>query len=122
VGFYDTPGYAYGIALSGDYIYVADEHTGLQIYEYLVPDIKVLDGDGEKVLKVSKNLFMDKTEINLSGVKFPTKLNVYDITGRIREKAPIYNSFPVSIGDDLPPGIYFIRVKGFKPVKVMKLK
>jgi len=31
VGFADTPGYAYGVAVAGAYAYVADEHSGLQV-------------------------------------------------------------------------------------------
>ncbi|MDI6756244.1 MAG: hypothetical protein QME78_17875 [Thermodesulfobacteriota bacterium] len=31
VGYYDTPGYAYGVAVSGNYAYVADGGSGLRI-------------------------------------------------------------------------------------------
>jgi len=47
---------------------------------------------------------------------------VYDIVGRIREKTMVYNSSPVAIGSNLKPGIYFVSVKGFKPVKILKIK
>jgi len=122
VGFYDTPGYAYGVTLSGNYIYVADEHTGLQIYEYSPSGIEITEGNRKKVLKISRNSFTGTMEMSLSGIDFPATLNVYDITGRLREKTTVYNSSPLKIGADLSPGIYFLSVKDFKPVKVMKLR
>ncbi len=35
VGFYDTPGYAMGVAVSGPYVYVADGDGGLVILRFL---------------------------------------------------------------------------------------
>jgi hypothetical protein len=35
VGFYDTPGHAYDVAVTGEYIYVADYHSGLVILRYV---------------------------------------------------------------------------------------
>jgi hypothetical protein len=37
VGFYDTPGYAYGVAVSGSYAYVADGDSGLRIINVADP-------------------------------------------------------------------------------------
>ncbi len=34
-GYYDTPGDAYGVAMSGNYAYVADYGAGIEIYEYI---------------------------------------------------------------------------------------
>ena len=56
------------------------------------------------------------------GVEFPVTLNLYDLTGRVIEKAIIYNHYPVTIGADLNPGVYFINVKGFKSKKLIKLR
>ena len=37
VGFYDTPGYAYGVAVAGSYAYVADDGAGLRIINVANP-------------------------------------------------------------------------------------
>ena len=34
IGFYDTPGWAYGVAVSGNLAYVADDDGGLLILRY----------------------------------------------------------------------------------------
>ena len=123
LGYYDTPaGFPSGVAISGGYIYVATEGNGLQIYEYLPSGIEITDTEGKKVLNISKNLFMETTEVSLSGMDFPVTLNVYDVTGRLREKTAVYNSSPLKVGSGLSPGVYFVSVKDFKPVKVMKLR
>jgi hypothetical protein len=122
VGHYDTPGEAYGVAVSAGYAYVADNNFGLQIYQNLLSGIEVKNKEGEKVLKVTQNLFLSTAEVELPGVKFPITLNVYDVTGRVREKTIIYNSSTVNIGADLAPGIYFVRVEGFAPAKITKLR
>ena len=37
VGFYDTPGYAYGVAVAGSYAYVADGDAGLRVINVANP-------------------------------------------------------------------------------------
>ncbi len=55
VGNVDTPGYAYGIDLVGDYLFVADKHGGLQSYligDDYIPELiatLLLPGDPEKI-------------------------------------------------------------------------
>jgi hypothetical protein len=122
LGSYDTPGEAWSVAVSSDYVFVADYVAGLQIYRNLLSGIEVEYKDGEKVLKVNQNLFLSTAEVALSGAEFPITLNMFDITGRVREKTIIYNSSPVNIGADLAPGIYFVRVEGFEPAKITKLR
>jgi hypothetical protein len=43
-GSYDTPGYALGVAISGDYAYVADEASGLQVIDITDPTTPTLVG------------------------------------------------------------------------------
>jgi len=40
----DTPGYAYGVAVSGDYAYVADHGYGLQVIDISTPGTPVILG------------------------------------------------------------------------------
>jgi len=122
VGYCDTPDDALGIVISGAYAYVADNNAGLQIYENLLAGVDEKGKDKEKVLKVTQNLFMGTAEVQVYGVNLPVTLNLCDITGRVRETAIIYNSSPVTIGFDLKSGIYFLRVEGFEPAKIVKLR
>jgi len=122
VGYYDTPGQAWGVAVSGGYVCVVDGYAGLQIYENLLAGIDEKDNNNGKVLKITQNLFMGTTEVQVQGIKLPATLSVYDVTGRIVEKEIIYNSSPVTLGSNLTPGIYFVDVKGFESVKITKLR
>jgi len=122
VGFCSSPSYVYNVAVSGDYAYVAAGNSGLHIYENIVGGVIERDRDKEKVLKVTQNLFMEMAEVQVYGVALPVTLNVYDVTGRIMEKTVVYNSSPVTVGSDLTPGIYFVRIKGFESVKIEKLR
>jgi hypothetical protein len=43
-GLYDTPGDAYGVAVSGNYAYVADRYSGLQIIDISNPSNPTFKG------------------------------------------------------------------------------
>jgi formylglycine-generating enzyme required for sulfatase activity len=64
IGNVDTPGYAYGIDVDGDYAYVADKHGGLIIYEigadYLPTQISSMEltGDPEKIIVKNGTAFL----------------------------------------------------------------
>jgi hypothetical protein len=122
VGYYILPGSAQDIAAFGSYVYVADDQAGLQIYEHVTAGVEEKEKEKKKVLKVTQNIFMGTAEVKVQGITLPAVLNVYDVSGRIKEKTPIYNSSSVKIGTDLSPGIYFVKVAGLEPVKILKLK
>ncbi|MEJ2567905.1 MAG: T9SS type A sorting domain-containing protein, partial [candidate division WOR-3 bacterium] len=122
VGFCFPPSYAYDVVVSGSYAYVAAGTSGLQMYENIVGGLNERDRDKEKVLKVTQNLFMEAVQVEVHGTALPVTLNIYDVTGRIVEKAVIYNSSPVTVGSDLTPGIYFVGINSFESVKIEKLR
>ncbi|MEJ2567863.1 MAG: hypothetical protein P8Z50_03155, partial [candidate division WOR-3 bacterium] len=122
MGHHLTPSYAWGVTISDNHAYVADAMAGLQIYENFLSGIELKSKYEEKVLRVSKKLFMKTTEVQIYGTRLPLIINVYDITGRIKEQKLVYNSHSVTIGADLNPGIYFVGTKDFKSEKIIKLK
>ncbi len=119
VGYYDTPGYGYGVYSSGEYIYVADFDKGLQIYKNLLYGI-----DEKQTPKPTQNIFNIFPNIvrNRFTITFSTKENryvnisLYDISGRKVKNLYSGNigigrhNLPVSI-NKLPCGIYFIRAE-----------
>jgi len=124
VGYCDTPSYAWGVAVSGTYAYVADLHAGLQIYENLLAGVE----ESKKVMcsqniKVFPNPFTTELSVACSGIKKGQKvtLEVYDVSGRLVKSVPLTTNH-LSLGTDLKPGIYFLKLNG-KPVgKVVKVK
>ena len=122
VGFYRSPSGPLALSASESYIYVANGEVGLQIYSNSPSGIDEEKKKNRKFLKISKNLFLGTTEVQVLNIELPITLGVYDITGRVVEKSVIYNSSPVTVGIDLSSGVYFLRVKGFKPEKIIKLK
>lgn len=79
-------------------------------------DVKVVnDLKVRKVLKVAPNPFCNIT--NISNIPDNMEINIYDITGRQVEKAKT-----LKVGKQLNTGIYFVFVKGYKPVKITKIK
>ncbi len=122
VGNYDISAAAQDIAVSGSCVYLATGQTGLHIYENLLSGVNEENKDKEKVLKITQNIFMGTAEVRVEGLELPVVLNVYDVSGRVKEKTIIFNSSPVTVGAELYPGIYFVNVKGFKPEKIIKLR
>lgn len=50
-------------------------------------------------------------------------MNIYDLSGRVVYQLPMTNNqSPITIGENLKPGIYFVKSEGLKPVKVVKVK
>ncbi|MEO0097825.1 MAG: hypothetical protein ABIK78_07005, partial [candidate division WOR-3 bacterium] len=92
VGYYDTPGYAYGVYVSSSYAYVADDEAGLGIYQFYGTGIN----EEKEITKGTKN-------ISFEGKK------IYDITGKfIKEKK-------------LKKGIYFQETeKGIKKILILR--
>jgi hypothetical protein len=72
------------------------------------------------------NPFTDKVEINLGmydvGCKmYETSLNIYDATGRLIKSIPLTTNH-LSLGIDLSPGIYFLKVDGKYIEKIVKVR
>ncbi|MDW8114688.1 MAG: hypothetical protein RMJ34_07150, partial [candidate division WOR-3 bacterium] len=93
VGYYDTPGWAWGVYVSGSYCYVADDEAGLQIYQFYggTPNV---NEEKPKIITKEKSLKTKK---------------LYDITGKlVNEKK-------------LKKGIYFkVTEKGKEKILILK--
>jgi len=74
-------------------------------------------------LQVTPNPFTAVLSVKCSGINKEPKnnLRIYDMSGRL-VKSIRFNTEQLSLGNDLKPGVYFIKVVGYKPVKVVKLK
>lgn len=65
-------------------------------------------------IQVYPNPFTQHTVVSKKSV---SSIQVYDLSGRLVETAKRN-----IIGGNLKPGIYFLKAKGIKPIKVIKLK
>lgn len=73
-------------------------------------------------LRVHPNPFVRFTEIRGQGAE--DRIEIYDMMGRLveqKQKAKSKKQKIKVIGKDLPQGVYFVKVKGYKPVKIVKL-
>lgn len=82
-------------------------------------------------IRVSPNPFRKRIVISLAGVSdYPeagvSKINIYDVSGRLVKSlslsAEVSWNGKNSEGNEVKPGIYFLKVKGSKPVKIEKIK
>ncbi|MBI4722180.1 MAG: T9SS type A sorting domain-containing protein [Candidatus Stahlbacteria bacterium] len=75
-------------------------------------------------LRVSQNPFIKATEIRGWGLGVSEKqeVKIYDIAGKMVQTIPISaQQSQMPIGQDLAPGVYFVRVKGYEPLKIIKI-
>ncbi|MCK5785380.1 MAG: T9SS type A sorting domain-containing protein [Candidatus Sabulitectum sp.] len=116
VGYCNTPGTALQVAVSGNYTYVADGATGLQIYQFIPMSIEKEEG-----VEQESSLFDIVSNPSRGSVSFRIELScnsqldmtVYDICGR-EVQLPASGNYPPGqheiILNDLSPGVYFARV------------
>jgi hypothetical protein len=81
--------------------------TGVEEIGYITPIT-------ERQLQASPNPFIQYCSVTLHRGKI---LQIFDLSGRLIETTESN-----TIGKNLNPGIYFIKTRGYKPVKVIKLK
>jgi hypothetical protein len=92
LGTYNTPGYAAGVAVSGDYAFVADDASGLQVIDISDPSTPTLLGNYDtpniaRDVTISGNCVFvaDKTSglqvIDITDPTAPTLLGAYDTPG-----------------------------------------
>lgn len=97
IGYYDTPGYAFGVAIANNYAYVADGGSGLRIIEFYGVGIEESNFSLRKERKIptfASNL------LNLT-----EEADLLDIAGRkVCKLNPGKNDI-----SHLKPGFYFIR-------------
>ncbi|MBI4722920.1 MAG: T9SS type A sorting domain-containing protein [Candidatus Stahlbacteria bacterium] len=91
------------------YFWVDDIYVG----QAGVEESKELEMKSEK-LKAFPNPFVIFTEVR--GQRTENRIQVYDMMGRLVEKTK-----ESIIGENLHPGFYFVKAKGYKPIKVIKL-
>lgn len=98
IGFYDTPGSAYGVTIDAGYAYVADYLSGLQILDISSPDNPVLVGYYDtpgyacKVAVAGKYAYVADYAaglriINIGDPANPTGVGFYDTAGYARDVA-----------------------------------
>ncbi len=90
----------------------------------------------EHQLQVYPNPFIFSTTISLPSIEHPDgivnafhgtssaegiELTIYDVGGRLVKSFPLTTN-QLSLGTDICSGVYFLKVDGFKPVKVVKLR
>ncbi|MBI4722922.1 MAG: right-handed parallel beta-helix repeat-containing protein, partial [Candidatus Stahlbacteria bacterium] len=78
------------------------------------------------IVECYPNPFIKATEIRAWGLGVSEKqeVKIYDITGKLVEEARFFadaQNDRLKIGKNLLPGIYFVKIKGYKPIKVIKL-
>jgi hypothetical protein len=102
---------------------------------YLVktePDVAVEEADNyqsiisNELLIISSNPFTDEVEISLGmydvGCKmYETSVEIYNISGRLVKSVPLTTNH-LSLGTDLSPGIYFLKVNGKYVKKIVKIR
>lgn len=85
---------------------VLDEAVGVETHD---SDVSV------STMKILPNPFADYAQI--SGINKTSRIRIYDVSGKL-----IRETENKTIGNDLENGIYFLRVEGYKPAKIIKLK
>ena len=80
------------------------------------PGIKTQEGDvSVSMIKIVPNPFIDYARI--SGIEQASRMRIYDVSGTLLRETE-----GNMIGNDLKSGVYFLRVEGYKPIKIIKLK
>jgi hypothetical protein len=117
VGSFDTPGFAKGVAVSENYIYVADQGSGLWIFSFTPTSITLEQED--KIAK-ALNIYPNPLSRNLI---IPTpqetaKVRIYNILGQVVKEVIV--SSPQAqhwdgrdaTGRNVPTGLYFYELIG----------
>ena len=131
-GFYpvsSSPAHAWYPDISGDeakciVVWEDDRNGNWDIYTTSFNPLGVEETKNAKCkmqnakLEIYPNPFMEYTAIKLSSYQaIKGKLKIYDMMGRLVEETG-----SKVIGKDLSPGIYFVKIKGYKPAKIVKLR
>ena len=116
LGYYFTPGYPYGVYVSGSYAYVVDYNAGLQIYKFYL-NIEEKEKESVSFIRILKNPVSD--EIKLVFENLPCdelKISLYNVLGE-RIKVYSINKGSKSINLDIKGitnGIYFLKIENKK--------
>ncbi|MBI4721489.1 MAG: T9SS type A sorting domain-containing protein [Candidatus Stahlbacteria bacterium] len=128
---YNPPGGdALDVYVQGDLIYVGASYDGLIILRHITSGVEEKESRVESSeLKVFPNPFVKYTEVR--GQRTENRIQIYDIMGRLVEEERFFadaqndranaQNDRLKIGKDLPRGIYFVKLKGYKPVKIIKM-
>ncbi len=98
-----------------DYLTIKYPPSGPGVEETVNPKFKIR----EPQLVVSPNPFTTFTMITL-GDNVP--ISIYDISGKLVQRIKIHRSRVMTIGENLSPGIYFLKTKNCRPVKILKIR
>ncbi|MCH7761590.1 T9SS type A sorting domain-containing protein [candidate division TA06 bacterium] len=128
-GFYDTPGYAWGVHPGmNEVVYLTDSHTGLWIFQFTPPPPGVEEEDPNSDVRVSQpslthhpNPAKSSARISFSlPNRIQTRLGIYDLTGRqvqvlvdgVREAGShsVVWDGRDGRGERVASGVYFVRL------------
>jgi hypothetical protein len=131
----DYGDYGYSLDLTSDDGYIITGSKGIDFVSsdlYLIkyvtlpvldPNTAGVDGGytHSGILEVSPNPFSEFCCVEIKNKKVEIEnIQVYDRSGRLIRKYPLCNN-KASLGDELRPGVYFIKAEGCKPAKLVKL-
>jgi sugar (pentulose or hexulose) kinase len=103
VGYHDTPCWARGVAVSGEYVYVADWTCGLWIYQLYGMGVQETTNDERGTMKVGPTVV--RGVLLLPGSQSASSSCLMDISGRkVMDLRPGANGVRA-----LAPGVYFVR-------------
>jgi hypothetical protein len=125
------------IQLSEPYVYITDANLGLFIFEFTAPAVEEGGNHqlatGNRRLSIHPNPFTHNAVVEF-GVhscqpeadeplaqefvdERPSALKIFDLGGRL-----VQETGGNTVGKGLEPGIYFLKAKGYEPVKIVKLR
>jgi hypothetical protein len=108
VGYYDAPGDACGVAVAGDYIYVANGDSGLMVYEFYGGGVEEVMSGERQAMRVPATIARGVLFLEEATIREPPATGLLDAAGRkVMELHTGANDV-----SRLAPGVYFVKVNG----------
>jgi len=111
--------------LSKDFLCEDESDSDFWIFETGIEEKEIRNlGRRIPLLEVVPNPYTVFTTIHLSDIAHyagDKELEIYDLGGRLVKSFPLTTNH-LFLSTDLMPGVYFFKAKGYKPVKVIKLR
>ncbi|MBM3313784.1 hypothetical protein FJY70_04230, partial [candidate division WOR-3 bacterium] len=111
LGYYDTPGYAYGVHVSGNHAYVADASAGLQVIEFYGTGVQEMMNDERGTMNVGATIIRGVVNLEAYSRQHTAYgAELMDISGRrALDLKPGANDV-----SRLGSGVYFVMQKGLR--------
>jgi hypothetical protein len=111
LGYCDTPGNAYGVAVIGDYAFVANGDSGLHVLQFCGGGVQETMNDGRGKMNDGPTVVRGILHLPASGVERGASSVLLDASGRkIMALHPGANDV-----SRLAPGVYFVRAVSREP-------